>query len=134
MSHFVTLKTKVLDDVNVSMVRRAIKRMDKHLDVEPASKHPNVSSFNNFNAIVMRDGQVTTIRMNFEPKEDGKISLTIGGEFYRTGADLDSFSKKLSRNYSELKIEQHAKTQNMIPVKKTVKENGDVVLRFRVAS
>ena len=81
----------------------------------------------------MYNGEPTTIRMDFRQKENGKLGLVIGGEFYRTETNAKEFANKLSRCYSETKIEQHAKAQNMIPVKKTVKENGDVVLRFRVA-
>ena len=133
MSHFMTIKLKVLDDVTVPMTRLALKKLDKKYDIEPASKHPRLPNFGGFNTVVMYNGEPTTIRMNFRQKENGKLELVIGGEFYRTETNAKEFANKLSRCYSETKIEQHAKAQNMIPVKKTVKENGDVVLRFRVA-
>ena len=57
---------------------------------------------------------------------------------YNDNLNLTSgLSKKMLQNiydsYTEIKIEDVVKVQKMTPVKRTVKENGDIVLRFAVA-
>ena len=132
MSHYATLTVKALDDVKPALVSKALKRMNKGYTVEMLSKHPTIPSFGANNAVVMLDGAPTNIRMNFTQKEN-KISLSVAGEFYRQKTTLDDFVNSLKNQYSQLKIEEYAKAQNMTPLKRTVKENGDVVLRFRIA-
>ena len=132
MSHYATLTVKALDDVKPALVSKALKRMNKGYTVEMLSKHSTIPSFGNNNAVVMLDGAPTNIRMNFTQKEN-KISLSVAGEFYRQKTTLDDFVNSLTNQYSQLKIEEYAKAQNMTPLKRTVKENGDVVLRFRIA-
>lgn len=134
MSHYMTIQCNVLEDVKPALVNKAVRRINEKYSVRLLKEFPELPRLGNFNAVLVHGEEPTTIRMNFKEKEDGKIGLIIGGEFYRSGFDLDGFANRIGKEYSQVKIEEQAKQKHMIPLKRTIKENGDVVLRFRVAS
>jgi len=134
MSHYATISIKALEDVTVPMVKEALHRINKKYSVELLKNLPGVPSFGKNNAALLLDGTPTNVRFNFEQKEGGKLSLSIGGEAYRSSVDANKLAKDLSLRYSEVKIEHIVKEQNMMPVKREVKENGDIVMRFALAA
>ena len=132
MSHYATINVKALEDVQVPLVKEALRRMDKRYTVKMLKDLPGVPSFGQNNAALLIAGTPSNLRFNFVQKKDNKVAMTVGGENYR-GLDAHDFVKKLTCEYSQVKIEQIAKAQNMIPVRREVKENGDVVMRFALA-
>lgn len=133
MSHYATIKVDALSNVNAKTLQRAIKRMDKSLSVRMLSSlREKVPAFG-CNAVLMKNDLPTTIRMNFQQEEKGRTSLTVAGEFWNTGYEPEQFTADLARNYNCVKVEDFAKAEHLQPMYRKVDENGDIVMRFRVA-
>ena len=123
MSHYRVLKMKVLSDVNPSLFAKALKKMDKGFSIKMEKGR----------GTLYKNDEKTTIHFDFVKTKENKMSCTISGEFFHTGYMPEVFAKELTKTYTEIKIEDVVKVQKMTPVKRTVKENGDIVLRFAVA-
>ena len=134
MSHYATINIKALDNVEIPLVKEALSRINKRYTVELLENLPGVPAFGaGNNAALLLAGEPTNIRFKFEQKNN-KLSMGIGGEAYRGTVDAKELVKELSRQYSEVKIERIAKAQNMMPIRREVKENGDIVMRFALAA
>lgn len=124
MSHYRTISVEALSDVKPAMLGKALKRMNKGYSTKMVSENE---------CVLLENGEKTLIHLNLKAN-GSKVGLTVVGEFYHSGYSPDDFVKELSKNYTEVKIEEIAKAQKMTPVNRTVKANGDVVLRFSVAA
>lgn len=135
MSHFATLKVRALDDIKGATLQKAIKRLNKNFEIVMKKDFKgDLPMYGGFNAVVLNGGKPTTIQMNLEKdRETGKIGLTLGGEFYRTGFDLDTFRTKLSIAYNSVKVEDYIRKANYEPLYRNEEEDGTVVMRVRVA-
>lgn len=135
MSHFAKIKVHAMDDVNGKTLKKAIKRLNKNFDIVMKKDFKGQLPAVNFgNTIVLNQGKPTTIQMELKKnKETGKIGLTIGGEFYRTGFDHKTFSTKLATAYSTVKVEDFIRQENYEPLYRNEEEDGTVVMRVRVA-
>ena len=133
MSHYATINCRALDDVKAKTLQKALKRVNSKFSVKMLKDIKQQVPALGGNAVVMSGTHPTSIRMLFEQKEDGKIGLSVCGEFYNTGFDPKSFTNELCRQYNSVKIEDFAKSENLQPMYRKVEENGDVVMRFRVA-
>lgn len=133
MSHYATISCRCLDDVKAKTLQKAVKRINSSFSVKMLKDlKMNVPALGG-NAILMQGNNPTSIRMALHAKEGGKIGLTLCGEFYRSGFDLQSFSQELQKNYNAVKVEEFAKTENLQPLYRKVEEDGEIVMRFRVA-
>lgn len=134
MSHYATIRCQALDDVKAKTLQKALKRINSKFSVKMLKDlKMNLPSLGG-NAVLMKDTTPTSIRMLFTQKEDGKVGLSVCGEFYNTGFDPQSFTDELCRQYNGIKVENFAKAENLEPVKRWEDENGDVVMRFRVSA
>lgn len=133
MSHYATIKVNALDNVNAKTLQRAIKRLDKSLSIRMLSSlREKVPAFG-CNAVLMKNDIPTTIRMNFQKEEGNRTSLTVAGEFWNTGYNPEQFTADLAKHYNSVKIEDFAKAEHLQPMYRKTDENGDIVMRFRVA-
>lgn len=134
MSHYATISTHALDDVNMKTLQKAVKRINSQFSVKMRKDlKVNVPAMGG-NAVLMRGSNPTSIRMNFVTGRKGKTSLSLTGEFYRTGFDLQSFTDTLAKQYNCVRVEQFAKAENLKPLYRKVEENGDIVMRFKVSA
>lgn len=134
MSHYATISCNCLDDVKAKTLQKALKRINSKFSIKMLKDVKYSIPQLGGNAVIMEGNKPTSIRMDLREKADGKIGLTLCGEFYRTGFDLKSFSEELQKNYNTVKVEDYAKAENFQPVYRKVEENGEIVMRFRVAS
>lgn len=133
MSHYATISCRCLDDVKAKTLQKAVKRINSSFSVKMLKDlKMNVPALGG-NAILMQGNNPTSIRMALHAKEGGKIGLTLCGEFYRTGFDLEGFSQELQKQYNSVKVEDYAKEENLQPVSRKVEESGEIVLRYRIA-
>ena len=133
MSHYATISCRCLDDVKAKTLQKAVKRINSSFSVKMLKDlKMNVPALGG-NAILMQGDSPTSIRMALHAKEGGKIGLTLCGEFYRTGFDLEGFSQELQKQYNSVKVEDYAKEENLQPVSRKVEESGEIVLRYRIA-
>lgn len=133
MSHYATIKCSCLDDVKAKTLQKALKRINSKYSIKMLKDLAvQVPSFG-CNAVLMHGTMPTSIRMNIVRTAKGKTKLELGGEDYRSEIKLEEFSQQLQRTYNTIRVEDFARQESLQPLYKKVEENGDVVMRFRVA-
>lgn len=133
MSHYAVIRCHALDDVKAKTLQKALQRINKSFSMKMLKDLKQPIPALGGNAVLMQGSNPTSIRMRIEQNEKGKVGLTLCGEFYRSGFDLQSFSQELQKNYNAVKVEEFAKTENLQPLYRKVEEDGEIVMRFRVA-
>ena len=133
MSHYATISCNCLDDVKAKTLQKAVKRINSQFSVKMIKDIKTPIPSLGGNAVIMKGNMPTSIRLDLYAKEDNKVGLALCGEFYRTGFDLKSFSDELQKQYNSVKVEDYAKEENLQPISRKVEENGEIVMRYRIA-
>ena len=133
MSHYLSVKCTALTDVKIPILKEALKKMDSTYGLISSSKvGKNIPTYR-ADALLTMNGVPSKIGFTF--KENGKkTSMEIGGEFYRTGFDLNGFSKKLCYNYSVALVENMIRKNRYRPIKQKIDEDGTIHMTVEVAA
>lgn len=126
MSHYLKMECTALDDVKVPILKKAVKAINSEFSLVKKS-----SSNNSMTLQIYNGGYQTRVELELNRHEDNKTSLTIKGEFYRTGFDIESFRNELCKNYSLAFVDQMRKDSKWSVVEKQ-EEEEDIVLTFAV--
>lgn len=126
MSHYLKMECTALDDVKVPILKKAVKSINSEFSLVKKS-----SSNNSMTLQIYNGGYQTRVELELNRHEDNKTSLTIKGEFYRTGFDIKSFRNELCKNYSLAFVDQMRKDSKWSVVEKQ-EEEEDIILTFAV--
>ena len=126
MSHYLRMKCTALDDVKSAILKKAVSAINRDFSLKKMNSTPTSMTLRVYNA-----GNPTRIDMKLVRQKNGKTSLTLMGEFYRTGFDLESFRNELCKNYSLALVDQMRKDSKWSVVEKQ-EEEEEIVLTFAV--
>lgn len=129
MSQYVTVSCKALENVKPAILRKAVKKIDRMLDVKPSSSIEKKAL--KIDATLYQGKTPTTIGFSFTKKEGGKVGMTVRGEFWHTGFEANSFITDLCKNYTLVQVEDVIKQENQQILSQKVLD--DETLEIRVA-
>ena len=109
MSHWRTFKTNVLSDVSMPTLERALQQMGLGID-HTVKQVKNSFGHSQVDAALTKQGRALSIGFAFD-QENGKMSLTLHGDFWATGVNEQGFMDKLSQHYQRFHIEEKARQQ-----------------------
>ena len=140
MSQFVRVNISALKNVNASIFNLAINNMQVHghgkLSLDTTRKIVNAPyaigerKSDEVDCVLVESGVPTTIGFKFGVGADKE--LQIRGDFWRTGFYEKTFGNIIAQNYTVEKVKRNAKIAGQNLVKKTVKNDGAIVLRYAV--
>lgn len=139
MSQFVRVSINALKNVDPGLFNHMIKnlKVDGHgalsLNTKKHSIHvPQAlgrKTEDDVDCVLQENGVDTSI--GFKIRGENNI-LQIRGDFWRTGFDEKTFGNIIAQNYTVEKVKRNAKIAGQNLVKKTVKNDGAIVLRYAV--
>ena len=139
MSQFVRVSINVLKNVDPGLFNYMIKnlKVKGHGTFSLNSKKHSIYVSNaigrkkedDVDCVLQENGKDTTI--GFKLRGEGNV-MQIRGDFWRTGFDEKTFGNIIAQNYTVAKVQRNAKTTGQSLVKKTVKNDGAIVLRYAV--
>ena len=140
MSQFVRVNISALKNVNASIFNLAIKNMQVHghgkLSLDATRKIVNAPyavgarKSDEVDCVLVESGSPTTIGFKFGVGADKE--LQIRGDFWRTGFEQEKFTDLIAQNYAATKIHVNAVNESQQLIKRTVKSDGSIVLRYAV--
>ena len=138
MSQFVRVNISALKNVNASIFNLAIKNMQVHghgkLSLDATRKIVNAPyavgarKSDEVDCVLVESGSPTTIGFKFGVGADKE--LQIRGDFWRTGFEQEKFTDLIAQNYAATKIHVNAVNESQQLIKRTVKSDGSIVLRY----
>ena len=138
MSQFVRVNISALKNVNASIFNLAIKNMQVHghgkLSLDTTRKIVNAPyaigarKSDEVDCVLVESGSPTTIGFKFGVGADKE--LQIRGDFWRTGFEQEKFRDLIAQNYAATKIHVNAVNESQQLIKRTVKSDGSIVLRY----
>lgn len=138
MSQFVRVNISALKNVNASIFNLAINNMQVHrhgkLSLDTTRKIVNAPyaigerKSDEVDCVLVESGIPTTIGFKFGVGADKE--LQIRGDFWRTGFGQEEFTNLIAQNYAATKIHVNAVNESQQLIKRTVKSDGSIVLRY----
>lgn len=138
MSQFVRINISALKDVTPSIFKLAVENInaDGHgkLSLSTTKKYINAPyaigerKSDEVDCVLMENGSPLTIGFKFGVGKNKE--LQIRGDFWNTGFNESEFRDMIAQNYMATKIHYNAVHDSQRLIKRTVKNDGSIVLRY----
>ena len=137
MSQFVRVSINALKNVDPGLFNHMIKnlKVDGHGTLSLNTKKHSIhvpqalgrKTEDDVDCVLQENGVDTSI--GFKIRGENNI-LQIRGDFWRTGFRQDKFTNLIAQNYAATKIHVNAVNESQQLIKRTVKSDGSIVLRY----
>lgn len=103
MSHWKKFESNVLENVEESLLEKALSEMGLQMD-------RNITNITNswgnetVSAGLVKNGRAIPLGFNFV-ESDGKVKLELSGDFYQTGLNEEGFIDLLAQTYQKYNVE-----------------------------